>query len=72
MAKGGRSDRGIRLEYSFDRLWVPKMVQVYQILIPDKIWPAGAQNEEMKPQRENQEYETGSDLRASVLGETKR
>ena len=33
--------RTLRLQYEFDRLWVEKLAQAYELLVPDKIWPTG-------------------------------
>ena len=36
-----RSKRDVHLEYSFDRLLVAKLEQVYQILVPDRVRVVG-------------------------------
>jgi hypothetical protein len=68
----GREDkpvRQIRIEYKPDRLSPKKLSQAYQLLMPDKTWPVGKKNNTAKDKaREN---ETSSNLRQSLLGETK-
>jgi hypothetical protein len=37
------AQRTLYLEYRFDRLLAQKLVQAYELLIPDKRWPAGGE-----------------------------
>jgi hypothetical protein len=59
--------RNLQLEYDHDRLIDMKMVQVYQLLVPDKIWVK--RNNE---QRENQRHEISRDICEGILGPPKR
>lgn len=40
MADRSPVQRTLHLEYRFDRLLAEKLVQAYELLIPDKRWPA--------------------------------
>jgi hypothetical protein len=62
-----RFARSIQLEYNHDRLIEMKMVQVYQLLVPDKIWVRGNGQ-----QAENQQHEAGRDICEGVLRSSKR
>ena len=31
--------RTLHLEYQFDRLLDPKLIQAYELLLPDQLWP---------------------------------
>lgn len=43
MAERGKARRyTLQLEYRFDRLLTLKLERVYQLLVPDKRWPLGA------------------------------
>jgi hypothetical protein len=57
-----RFDRKIRLEHRYDRLVDIKMVQVYQLLVPDKVWFT-----EMDQQMEGQKHETGGNICEGIL-----
>jgi hypothetical protein len=59
--------RNLRLEYGHDRLIDMKMIQVYQILVPDKIWI-----KEDSQQRGTQRHATSRDICEGVLGPSKR
>jgi hypothetical protein len=57
-----RIDKDIQLEHSNDRLFDIKIVQVYQLLVPDKVWFT-----EMDQQMESPEYETGRHICEGIL-----
>lgn len=37
-ARKKKNDREIQLEYNYDRLMDMKVIQAYQVLVPDKMW----------------------------------
>jgi len=69
MTERNRSFGQVQLEYDFDRLSTSKMIQVYQLLMPEKVWPTSNGNAGI---REESEHEAGSDLCPRILEETKR
>jgi hypothetical protein len=56
--------RTLHLEYRFDRLLAEKLVQAYELLIPDKQWPAGG---ELRSRQEVVNEETGRPVRARFV-----
>lgn len=62
-----KRDRNIHLEYSFDRLIDKKMIQVYQLLVPDKAW-----KKDVNEQDKNREYATSEYICEGVIGPSKR
>jgi hypothetical protein len=69
----GKFFKQIELEYSFDRLSGERIIQAYQILVPEKIWKTGFTKECLEEEKGGGTgHEFGSDLCASVLGSTKR
>lgn len=56
--------RTLHLEYRFDRLLAEKLVQAYELLIPDKRWPAAG---EARSRQEVMNEETGRPLRARLI-----
>ena len=63
--------RKILLEYNFDRLSEKKIVQVYQILLPDKIWATGDRGEGSTEPVESLKDEASGDLYTSLFRATK-
>src|SRR5690349_7786481 len=59
-----RQQRDVRVEYSFDRLLVSKLEQVYQILVPDRVRIVGNGSKLIGPGDED-----SSDLRPGILGQ---
>jgi hypothetical protein len=59
-----RNQRDVCLEYSFDRLLVAKLEQVYQILVPDRVRIVGDGSKLIGAGDED-----GSRLRPGILGE---
>ena len=55
-------ERRIELRYDFDRLFSEKILQVYGLLVPERVRSLG----------EGEEREAGGDLHTSFLGEAKR
>jgi hypothetical protein len=72
VAKRRKCFRDIELEYSFDRLSAEKMIQAYQLLVPEKVWKTVCANRPVKEQAGGGFNEVGSDLCTSVLGSAKR
>jgi hypothetical protein len=60
-------DRNIQLEYCHDRLIGMKMIQAYQLLVPDKIWVKN-----INQKRDNRVHATSRDICESVFGAPKR
>jgi hypothetical protein len=59
------------MDYIFDRLSEKKIVQAYQVLIPDKIWATGHGNPGSGEPVESLRDEASGDLRTSVFRATK-
>jgi hypothetical protein len=59
-------DRNIQLEYSQDRLIDMKMIQAYQLLVPDKVWV-----KDINKQRGNREHASSGTICESIIGPTK-
>jgi hypothetical protein len=57
-----RPERRIELCYHFDRLFSEKILQVYGLLVPERIRSLG----------EGKEGEAGGDIHTRFLGEAKR
>jgi hypothetical protein len=60
-------DRKIQLEYHHDRLIDMKMIQAYQLLVPERVWI-----KDINQQRGSQEDETGGTICESVIRSSKR
>ena len=60
-------DRNIQLEYSYDRLIDMKMIQVYQLLVPDKAW-----KRDISQHDKSREHATSRHIREGVIGTSKR
>jgi hypothetical protein len=59
-----QSQRDVRLEYTFDRLLVAKLEQVYQILVPDRVRIVGDRSKLIGAGDED-----GGNLRPGILGQ---
>lgn len=59
--------RNIELEYSYDRLIDMKMIQAYQLLVPDKAW-----EKDINQHGKSREYATSRHIREGVIGTSKR
>ena len=59
--------RNIELEYSYDRLIDMKMIQVYQLLVPDKAW-----KKDINHHGKSRENATSRHIRKGVIGTSKR
>ena len=57
--------RKLRLQYQFDRLLDPKLVEAYEVLVPDQQWPTG-------DCQEMRHGENGSHLRTRLVGSAER
>ena len=60
-----RAQRTLHLEYHFDRLLDPKLVQAYEVLVPDQRWPTCDSWEMMHG-------ENSSPLRTRLVGSAER
>jgi hypothetical protein len=60
--------QSLRHEYCFDRLLVEKLVQAYDLLVPDKQWAVGQPTEP----KEAVNAQADSDLCARFLGSSER
>jgi len=65
--RGRKLVRSIELEYSYDRLIDMKLIQAYQLLVPDKTW-----KKDINQHGKNREYATSRDIREGVIGTSKR
>ncbi len=63
-----KKDREIKLEYSHDRLMNMKVIQVYQLLVPDKFWSKNSENQPSNIKGETPEYANCRDIRKSLFG----
>lgn len=63
-----KKDREIKLEYSHDRLMNMKVIQVYQLLVPDKFWSKNSEDQTLKIKGETPEYASCRDIRKSLFG----
>jgi hypothetical protein len=72
VGKRGKCSREIILEYSYDRLSSEKIMQVYRLLVPEKIWELVYADDSLGEKFGGPVDEAGSDLCASVLGAAKR
>ena len=63
-----KKDREIKLEYSHDRLMNMKVIQVYQLLVPDNFWSKNLGNQSSNIKGEAPEYANCRDIRKSLLG----
>ena len=59
--------RNIELEYSYDRLIELKMIQAYQLLVPDKTW-----EKDINQHGKSRKYATSRDICEGVIGTSKR
>jgi hypothetical protein len=67
VAKREKSSKEIELEYSFDRLSAKKIVQVYQLLVPEKIWETSSGKQYSEGKEEDIGHEHRSDIRSGIL-----
>lgn len=66
----GRNKKGrdIKLEYSHDRLMGMKVIQVYQLLVPDKFWGHNSEDYTSKIKGETPKHASCRDIRKSLFG----
>lgn len=67
VAKREKSSKEIELEYSFDRLSAKKIIQIYQLLVPDKIWETSSGKQYLEEKEEDIGHEHRRDIRSSIL-----
>ncbi len=66
-----KKDRSVQLEYNYDRLIDMKIIQVYQLLVPDQNWskePEENQKNHSKINGDSTEHEISRDIRKGILG----
>lgn len=63
-----KKDREIKLEYSHDRLMSMKVIQVYQLLVPDKFWSKNSEDQPSNIEGGTPEYANCRDIRKSLFG----
>ena len=66
--KKDKNGRKIKLEYSHDRLMDMKIIQVYQLLVPDKFWIKNSENQILNKKGENSGNANCWDIRKSLFG----
>lgn len=72
VAKREKSSKKLELEYSFDRLSAKKIIQIYQLLVPDKIWETSSGKQYLEEKEEDIGHEHRRDIRSSILWSSKR
>ena len=70
--KENNSERIIQLEYNYDRLIDMKIIQAYQLLVPDKAWIKDSEKQSSMKSGENSEDATIRDICKSFFGSAKR
>jgi hypothetical protein len=63
-----KKDREIKLEYSHDRLMNMKVIQVYQLLVPDKFWNKNSEDQTSNTKGETPKDASSWDIRKSLFG----
>jgi hypothetical protein len=63
-----KKDREIKLEYSHDRLMNMKVIQVYQLLVPDKFWSKNSEKQTSNIKGETPKHASCRDIRKSLFG----
>ncbi len=63
-----KKDREIKLEYNHDRLMNMKVIQAYQLLVPDKFWSKNSEDQTSNTKGETPEHANCRDIRKSLLG----
>lgn len=66
--KKDKNGRKIKLEYRHDRLMDMKIIQAYQLLVPDKFWIKNSENRILNKKEENSEHANCRDIRKSLFG----
>jgi hypothetical protein len=66
--KKDKNDREIKLEYCHDRLMDMKIIQAYQLLVPDKFWSKNSEDQTSNTKGETSEHANFRDIRKSLLG----
>jgi hypothetical protein len=63
-----KEDREIKLEYRHDRLMNMKVIQVYQLLVPDKFWGQNSDDQTSNIRGEIPKHASCRDIRKSLFG----
>ncbi len=63
-----KKDREIKLEYNHDRLTNMKVIQVYQLLVPDKFWGQNSEDQTSNIKGETPKHASCRDIRKSLFG----
>jgi len=63
-----KKDREIKLEYNHDRLMNMKVIQVYQLLVPDKFWGQNSKDQTSNIKGETPKHANCRDIRKSLFG----
>jgi len=63
-----KKDREIKLEYNHDRLKDMKVIQAYQLLVPDKFWVKNSENKTSNIKGETLEHANCRNIRKSLFG----
>jgi hypothetical protein len=71
VAKAHKKTRKIELEHNFDRLAARKIIQAYELLVPDRRRETGEVIERVDAKEKDQRYEGSFDLCAGFFGSAK-
>ena len=63
-----KKDREIKLEYSHHRLMNMKVIQAYQLLVPDKCWGQNSEDQTSNRKGETPKHANCRDIRKSLFG----
>lgn len=66
--KKDKNDREIKLEYRHDRLMDMKIIQAYQLLVPDKFWYQNLEDQTSNIKGETPKHASCRDIRKSLFG----
>lgn len=66
--KKDKNDREIKLEYRHDRLMDMKIVQAYQLLVPDKFWYQNPEDQTSNIKGKTPKHASCRDIRKSLFG----
>ena len=70
MAARQPRQHAVQLEYIFDRLLSAKLVQAYQLLVPEKVWVTGEGRDHNSG--ESTQHENSGDLCTRILGSAEK
>ena len=66
--KKDKNNREIKLEYRHDRSMDMKIIQAYQLLVPDKFWGQNSEDQTSNIKGETPKHASCRDIRKSLFG----